>query len=29
MHTLAEWIDTSTLALGAAQLERVVLRLLG
>jgi acetylornithine deacetylase/succinyl-diaminopimelate desuccinylase-like protein len=29
MHTLAEWIDTTTLTLGAAQLEGVLLELLG
>jgi acetylornithine deacetylase/succinyl-diaminopimelate desuccinylase-like protein len=29
MHTLAEWIDSSTLALGAAQVEGVLLELLG
>jgi acetylornithine deacetylase/succinyl-diaminopimelate desuccinylase-like protein len=29
MHTLAEWIDSSTLTLGAAQVEGVLLELLG
>ena len=29
MHTPAEWIDTTSLALGAAQVEGIVLRLLG
>jgi tripeptide aminopeptidase len=29
MHTLAEWIDTATLTLGAAQVEGVLLELLG